>query len=63
MAEVESFDAGHWLRRREAGHIRHGPLAPLRRGRVGVRVRCAEVGETLEQVSVRLEPVGGDLAL
>jgi hypothetical protein len=36
---------------------------PLRRGRVWVRVWRAEVGESLEQVSMRLEPVGGDLAL
>lgn len=63
MVEVKSFDLGHGLRRHEAGPIRHGPLAPLRGGRVWVRVRCAEVWETREEVGVRPEPVGGDLAL
>ena len=37
--------------------------SPLRGGRVGVRVRRAEVWENLEEVSMRLEPIGRDLAV
>jgi hypothetical protein len=48
--------------RREAGHIRHGPLSPGLGGRVGVRVWGAEVGEPREEVRVWLKPVGRDLA-
>ena len=63
MVQVERFDVGHRLPRREAGHIGHRLPASSRGGRIGVRVRCAEVWEPREEVSVRPEPVGRDLAL
>lgn len=37
--------------------------SPLRGGRIGVRVGRAQVGETLEEVGVRPEPVWRDFAL
>ena len=47
-----------------AYHIRvDGPLVPYSGGGSGVRVRRAEVRELLENVGVRLEAGGGNIAL